>query len=96
MHQLIFLKVDGQPLRIIQGIGINWQKVAYCLHFSHEVVETIENDHCHKTEKACEEMLRRWLNGEALEVNDITWEVLIEAICDAELSELGGRVKELF
>ena len=92
IYELTLLKVDGQPLKIIQRIGLNWQKVAYRLKFSHEVVETIENDH-HKTEKACEDMLRRWLNGEALEVK-ITWEVLIEAICDAELSELGGRVKE--
>ena len=90
LYQLMCLKIDGERLKIIQKVGVAWQKVAYSLHFDLSVVRTIEHDY-RRTEEACEEMFSRWLSGEACE--DITWKRLIEALEDAEHAELARRVR---
>ena len=43
--------------------------------------------------KSCQEMLHRWLEGEACQ--PVTWGRLIEAIRDAELDTLARKIEEL-
>ena len=52
-------------MKIVQKLSVDWQRVAIFLGFDHSVLTTIEYDYPHMTEKACEEMFRRWLSGEA-------------------------------
>lgn len=92
LYQLECLKIDGERVRIIQKIGIAWQRVALSLGFDHSVLDTIQYDHPHRTEAACTEMLKRWLNREACEA--ITWQRLLEALEDAEHSELAKKLKQ--
>ena len=78
-------------MKIVQKLSVDWQRVATILGFDHSVLTTIEYDYPHMTEKACEEMFHRWLNGEAGGI--VTWERLIEALNDAGHSELARKTK---
>ena len=92
LNQLDCIEISGERVRIVQKLSVDWQRLATFLGFDHSVLTTIEYDYPHMTEKACEEMFRRWLNGEAGGV--ITWGHLIEALKDAERSELAKTIQK--
>ena len=82
-------------MKIIQKVGSDWQTVALALRFDYSVIRTIEYDYPHMTEKACEKMFERWLNGEVCE-ESITWERLAQALDEAKHGTLAKKIKQLF
>ena len=92
LYQLDLLK----DKRIIQEVGVDWEKLASRLQFDYKVIRTIKEDnsgHEERTEASCRDMLRRWLDGEACE--PVTWERLVEAIRDIPLDTLATEIKQL-
>ena len=73
---------------------MKWEDLALFLEFDYDVIKIIRDNNKRDTcVEACEEMLHRWLEGEACQ--PVTWGRLIEAIRDAELDTLARRIEEL-
>ena len=74
---------------------MDWTRLACIgLEFDDSVIQTIEYDYPHMTERPCEEMFRRWLRGEGCQ--PVTWERLLEGINDSEYGELARKIRKLF
>ena len=94
LHQLKHLKVGGEKLQIIQKVAVLWEDLALLLEFDYGVIKIIREDTKHDTcVKSCEEMLYRWLEGEACQ--PVTWGRLIQAIRDVELDTFARRIEKL-
>ena len=96
LHQLYLLKVGDSRKRIIEEVGVDWEKLAYRLEFGHAVVRTIKENNSGKEERvesSCRDMLCRWLDGGACQ--PVTWERLVEAIRDIPRDTLATQVEEL-
>ena len=78
---------------IVQKVATRWEDLALFLDFNYDVIKIIRDDNKHEScVKACQDMLHRWLEGEAC--HPITWGRLIEAISDAELATFARKLKE--
>ena len=96
LHQLAFLKVGSKQKRIIPELGVDWEKLAYRLEFDHNVIETIKDNNSgrnERNERSCQDMLRRWLDGEACQ--PVTWKRLVGAIRDIPNDKLATEIEEL-
>ena len=93
LHQLALLKVGSKHKRIIAELGVDWKMLALILQFDHNVIEAIKDDNRGINEKCCQDMLRRWLDGEACQ--PVTWERLVEAIRDIPREKLATEIDQL-
>lgn len=93
LHQLYCLKIGAKQLRVAQTVGVKWMELGLALQFDHNVLTAIEADNS-QTSRRCQELLRRWLDGEAC--HPITWVRLIEALNDAEHGNLATDLKQYF
>ena len=70
-----------------------WEDLGLALHFDGAALDTIQRDsHCSK--EACRLMLQRWMNGEGSRRGPVCWDVLLEALKDAEFGELARELTE--
>ena len=69
-----------------------WEDLALALHFDGPTLHTIKKDSplCSKT--ACRTVLQRWLEGKGRQ--PACWDVLLEALKDAEFGVLAGELTE--
>ena len=94
LHQLNCLKVGSKQLKLVQRIGVDWKQLGLALEFDYDLIEIIERNSHYRIEESCYELLNRWLDGEACQPT--TWARLIEALRDAEYSELAIQLKQFF
>ena len=81
---------------IITEVAVDWESLALLLDFDYNTIKIIREDNSgrnEKTERSCQDMLCRWLNGEACK--PITWEKLIEAIRDIPRRKLASEIEQL-
>ena len=65
---------------VATGCRRNWEEP---LNFSSEEISAIELKKCYQVEECCQEVLKRWLNGQARFQMPITFNTLLLAIADA-------------
>ena len=85
LHQLDLLEGNGKTVRVIDMVASKWEKVALRLHFSGHDISRIERDH-NKSVRACQTMFTEWLEGKGRK--PVTWDTLIKALGEAELSQV--------
>ena len=83
---------EGQDIRVMDQMSAKWMNVALALHFSGNMVDSIERDASHEVKPACRIMFQKWLAGEGR--RPASWRVLIQALKDASLGELARELKE--
>ena len=79
-------------------MAANWQKIALVgLKLPDFMVNNIEhNTTLFTPEDRCRMAFRKWLNGRGKEGGPVTWEMLVEALRDADHSELASKVDQVF
>ena len=95
-HQLYLLKVGGRQKRIMLEVAADWEGLALLLEFDYSVIKLIRENNSGRdarTERCCQDMLCRWLDGEACQ--PVTWERLVEAIRDIPNDKLATEIQEL-
>ena len=97
LHQLLMLKgSEGKHKRIMQEVGAKWEELAILLEFEYCVIKLIKSDNSGKhgmTELCCQELLARWLDGEACQ--PVTWGKLVEVIRNLPNDRLATEIEQL-
>ena len=91
LHQLDMLKGSKRTIRIIDRIAHIWDRVATRLYFEGHEIKRIKRD-CPQTLEASREMIMEWLEGNESLRKPVTWATLIEALDEAELSEVAKDI----
>ena len=86
-----FVGVSGRPVRVVEEVSADWEKLALALHFRGVIVRAVEQSQHFQVEAACRTILQRWLEGEGLQ--PVTWETLVEALVDIEHGALAGDLR---
>ena len=69
-----------------------WEDLALALHFDGPTLLTIKKDSALCSKTACCTILQRWLEGKGRQPT--CWDVLLEALKDAEFGVLAGELTE--
>jgi len=69
---------DGREVRIIRDIAAERNNLGLALRYEGPVLTAIEQGAHYQPEPACQEILRRWLQGSGRQ--PVTWKTLIEAL----------------
>ena len=86
-HQLLWLRGrEEKTVKVVEEVAAKWELLAYALHFSPAIVETIRRDKLHECVPACQEILHRWLNGETRQ--PVSWQTLINSLRDCDFNTL--------
>ena len=85
---------NGKTVRVISRASATWERVAIRLHFEGHEINCIQRDQHFQAGNACRTMLTEWLEGRGHQPT--TWETLIEALEEADLSELASDLKDVF
>ena len=85
------LKGSKKTIRVIDRIAHVWDRVATRLYFEGHEIKCIERDYP-KTHQASREMIMEWLEGNESLRKPVTWAILIEALDEAELSEVAKDI----
>ncbi len=96
-HQLCVLKGSGgKQKRIMVAVAAKWEELAMLLEFDYCVVKVIRENNRGRdamTERCCQDMFCRWLDGEACQ--PVTWERLVQAIRDLPNDTLATDIETL-
>ena len=74
---------------------MDWWELGVALDFNPDLLKTIEGNNwnrAHRTEQCCNDLLSRWLDGEACQ--SVTWERLIEALKKIECAVLADQLEQ--
>ena len=82
----------GGKVRVLDGIGSEWEEVAKALDMGQEDIDMIKSRHSDYDEEACCEMLATWLEGNN---GEVSWTALTQALIDAGLPELADSLKDV-
>ena len=95
LHHLDLIKgSDGKTVRVINRAAAKWVSVATRLHFESHDISRIREDCHYQTTKACQTVFIEWLEGKGR--TPITWNTVIEALEEADLSKLARELKIVF
>ena len=94
LYELDLIRGNGKTVRVISRTSATWERVATRLHFEGYEIRSIRRDHHFQSGDACSTMLIEWLEGKGR--HPTTWETLIEALEEADLSELANDLKDVF
>ena len=82
----------GKRIKIIDGIGSQWEELAKALDMEQEDIDIIKTIHGDNDQKACRVMLATWLEGNN---DEVSWTVLSQALIDAGLPDLADSLKDV-
>ena len=71
-----FVGVAGRPIRVVEEVSSDWEKLALAFQFRHGVINAVRRDEHFQVEAACRTILQRWVDGEGRQ--PVTWETLIK------------------
>ena len=89
-HEISYLNRGGKTLKLIDKVASEWERVATNLYFEHYDIRCIKRDHPKDCKSACLAMFGEWLEGKAR--LPTTWETLIKAFNEADISEVATDV----
>ena len=92
LHELDRIKIDGKTVKVINRVASNWKVVATRLYFEGHEIQNISRDNP-RTVDACQEVFTQWLEGKGR--IPTTWETIIEALEEADFSEVTNDLKEI-
>ncbi len=91
LHHLDLIEGNGKTVRIIKRAAAKWVSVATRLHFESHDIGRLREDYHQQTVKACHTVFIEWLQGKGR--TPTTWNTVIKALEEADLSELAGDLK---
>ena len=74
-------------------MAAEWREVATRLYFEVYEIKRISQDNPHNSVDACRETFTQWLQGTGR--TPTTWETIIEALEEADFSEVTKDLKEI-
>ena len=86
-----FVGVSGKPVRVVEEVCADWEKLALALQFRGGVIRAVERSQHFQVEAACLTILQRWLDGEGRQ--PVTWETLMESLEDIEYGTLASDLR---
>ena len=86
------MKGNGKTVRLIRRTASDWECVATRLYFEGHEIRSLRADH-HQVIDACREMFIEWLEGKGRLPK--TWETVITALEEADLSEVASDLKDV-
>jgi len=76
-----FVGVGGRPVKVVENVCADWEKLALALQFRGGVIRAVRESERPLVEPACRRILERWsVNGEGRQ--PVTWETLVECLDD--------------
>ena len=91
LHHLGLIKDSGKTVKVIEQAAAKWEEVATRLHFESHDISCIRKDYHQQTIEACRTVFIEWLQGKGRKPT--TWDTVIKALEEADLSELAGDLK---
>ena len=92
LYELDLIRRNGKTVRVINRAAATWERVAIRLYFKGHEIKSIERNKHFQTGNACRAIFIEWLEGKGRQPT--TWETLIEALEEADLSELASDLKD--
>ena len=87
-----FVGVSGSPVRVVEEVCGDWEKLAYALQFRGGVIRAVRESERPLVEPACRRILERWsVDGEGRQ--PVTRETLIECLEEIEHSTLANQLR---
>ena len=80
----------GNIVEVIDKTAASWEKLALALHFEGHILEIVNRDHT-SVVRACQDVLSRWLRGEARQ--PVNWNTLIESLREIKFIVLGEELE---
>ena len=95
-QELHLLELNGnrKPLRIVERVAANWEKLAVSLGFNSDRINIIRRQVHFDPEEACFNMFDRWLNGEH-DLKHPEWLNLIKSLEETSVAEFKELAREL-
>ena len=93
LHQLDLMECDGKTVSVIRRAAGIWEQFATRLHFEHSDINRIRSDNPCQCRVACWKVCSEWLEGAGRK--PISWETIIKALIECELSEIAGDLKHI-
>ena len=93
LYELDRIKIDGKTVKVISRVAASWEKVAIRLHFECHEIRSISRDKQLTVVDACREVFTQWLEGKGR--TPTTWRTVIEALEEADFSEVTNDLKEI-
>ena len=59
-----FVGVAGRPIKVVEEVSPDWEKLALALRFRGGVIRAVRRNEHFQVEAACRNILQRWLDGE--------------------------------
>ena len=74
-------------------MATEWEELAKALHFESSVIEHVSHT-LHQTKDACQEILRRWLEGQEETRQPVNWDTLIDSLIEAGFVDIATDLQE--
>ena len=91
LHQLDLIDSNGKTVRVIKQAAAKWESVVTRLYFESHDITRIREDYHQQSIKACQTVFIEWLEGRGRKPT--TWDTVIKALDEANLSELSADLK---
>ena len=91
LYELDLIEASGKTVKVIEQAAAKWEKVATRLYFESHDISRIRKDYHQQTIEACRTVFIEWLQGKGRKPT--TWDTVIKALEEADLSELAGDLK---
>ena len=88
LYELDFLKGNGKTIKVIKWTAAKWELVAIRLHFESHDISRIGMDNHQQAIDATRTVFMEWLEGKGRKPT--TWKTLINALDEADFSELAS------
>ena len=87
-----FVGVGGRPVRVMENVCADWEKLALALQFRGGVIRAVRESERPLVESACRCILERWsVDGEGRQ--PVTWETLVGCLEDIGHSTLASDLR---
>ena len=78
---------------MVEAVAAEWEELAKTLHFDSSVIEHVK-ERFPQTEDACQEVLRRWLDGQEGTRQPVHWDTLIDSLLEAGFDSIANDLQE--
>ena len=92
LHELDLKKGNGKTVKLINRTAADWERLATRFYFEGYEIRSLRTNH-RETFEACREMFIEWLEGKGRSPK--TWETVIIALEEADLSEIALDLKDV-
>ena len=95
LHELDRIEGNGKIVKVLEGVGNKWDRIATRLYFEQNMISQIWTDSQSNTGRACRSVFCEWLDGKEGLRTPRTWRTLINILKESDLGQLADDVKEV-